>query len=274
MVYILLPVHNRREVTRRFVACLKDQTYRHYRLLLIDDGSTDGTAGMVRNELEEVTVITGSGDWWWAGSLQQGYEWLRRQSVADNDLVLIANDDTEFAPDFLARAVALMRGRGGLLLASSFSRSNGRLVSGGVKIDWRRLKFASTQNPDEIDCLPTRGLFMQVADFLGLGGFYPRLLPHYLSDYEFTLRARRRGMRLWVNDGLKVLVDETTTGFREFEGENINVFLRRYFAKNSDANPFYWSAFLLLACPWPWILLSLMRVWYGTAVKVVRSIFP
>ena len=272
VVYILLPVHNRCEVTRRFIACLKSQTYQNYHLVLIDDGSTDGTQEMVRTEIADLTVITGHGDWWWAGALQQGYDWLHKQQSVASDLVLIINDDTEFGTDFLERAVGSMKGRErSLLLAPSFSRATGRLIGGGVRVDWRKLQFTAAAMPGAINCLSTRGLFLTVGDFLELGGFYPKWLPHYLSDYEFTIRAGRRGMNLLVDESLSLLVDEMTTGFHQFDGESLRGFWKKYFAKKSDANPFAWTMFIALVCPWPWKPLSWMRVWYGTAVKVLRA---
>ena len=80
-IYILLPVHNRRELTRDFIDCLKAQTYQNFHLVLIDDGSTDGTDQMVRERIENLTVIRGNGDWWWAGSLQQGFNYLKKKAV-------------------------------------------------------------------------------------------------------------------------------------------------------------------------------------------------
>jgi GT2 family glycosyltransferase len=162
--------------------------------------------------------------------------------------------------------------RRSLLLAQSFSRESGRLVGGGVRVDWRRLHFATATSPEEVDCLSTRGLFLTVGDFMALGGFYPKLLPHYLSDYEFTLRAARCGMRLRIDDSLKLLVDEKTTGYHQFSGETFRVFLRKYFARNSDANPFAWTMFIALACPWPWKVTGWLRVWYGTTVKVLKAL--
>ena len=55
-IYILLPVHNRREVTRGFVECLAAQTFSDYHLVLIDDGSTDGTAEMVQAQMHHSSV--------------------------------------------------------------------------------------------------------------------------------------------------------------------------------------------------------------------------
>ena len=72
-VYVLLPVHNRRPVTEAFARSLAAQTDRNVRLVLIDDGSTDGTADAVKAILPDTVVITGQGNWWWGGGLQQGY---------------------------------------------------------------------------------------------------------------------------------------------------------------------------------------------------------
>lgn len=85
-IYILLPVHNRSAITEHFVNCLAAQTYRSYHLVLIDDGSTDGTADMVRAKIKEISVIKGDGNWWWAGSLQQGIDWLKKRRVSDRKL--------------------------------------------------------------------------------------------------------------------------------------------------------------------------------------------
>jgi len=81
-IYILLPVHNRLEITQRFITCLKAQTYQKYHLILIDDGSSDGTAEMVQENISSLTVVRGKGSWWWAGALQQGYRWLREQNLS------------------------------------------------------------------------------------------------------------------------------------------------------------------------------------------------
>ena len=85
MIYIFLPVHNRREVTLEFVAILNSQTYQNFKLLLIDDGSSDGTAAAVREQID-ATVITGSGNCWWGGALDLAYDWgldnLSKKSIA------------------------------------------------------------------------------------------------------------------------------------------------------------------------------------------------
>ncbi len=272
-VYILLPVHNRRETTRRFVTCLVAQTYNNYHLVLIDDGSLDGTAQMVQEQIRSLTVIQGAGKWWWAGSLQQGYEWLRNQRLNPMDIVLIMNDDTEFDSDFLENGAAVISAHPNvLLLAQCYDQRNGELIDKGVHIDWRKWRMGGAQTPEEVNCFSTRGLFLHAADFLTLGGFYPRLLPHYLSDYEFTIRAHRRGMQLITDPTVKLRADLETTGYHSFEDCDLQLFLKRYFSIRSNANPIFRTSFMWLACPWPWKVINIARVWLSAARKIAAAV--
>ncbi len=269
-IYILLPVYNRREITRRFIECLKVQSYSNYHLLLIDDGSSDGTEEMVSKEIQSLTVIRGNGDWWWAGSLHQGYNWLKSHDIALSDLVLIINDDTEFEADFLQKGALIVGGQAkSLLLAQCYDRRSNKLMDAGVHVDWPRLSFTPAAAPDQINCLSTRGLLLRVSDFFEIGGFYPRILPHYLSDYEFTIRAYRKGMKLITSTSFKLWMDENTTGYHHFgPSEKFLDFLKKYFSNKSALNPMAWTFFIILACPWPWKLLHLLRSWLNTTLKI------
>ncbi len=261
-IYILLPVHNRISITRNFIRCLREQTFANFHLILIDDGSTDGTDEMVKNELESYTVIKGKGDWWWAGSLHQGYHWLKSRNLPLNDLVLIINDDTEIEPDFLKKAVTILEHRKkALLLAQSYNLKDGKLTDVGVHANWKRITFNQAVSSDQINCLSTRGLFMRIEDFFEVGDFYPTLLPHYLSDYEFTIRAYRKGMSLMTDSSLKILVNEDTTGYIEFEQDSFIKNMKQNFSNKSMMNPIAWTVFIALACPWPWKISGWLIVW-------------
>jgi len=50
-IYILLPVHNRKEITEKFINCLNRQTFNNYQLVLIDDGCIDGTVDMIKSKV-------------------------------------------------------------------------------------------------------------------------------------------------------------------------------------------------------------------------------
>jgi len=271
-VFVLLPVHNRRQVTEKFVECLRRQTYRHWHLILVDDGSTDGTAESVRARIDAVSVIRGSGNWWWAGSLQKGLNAVREMHPAPGDILLITNDDIQFEDNFLETAAAVLRSRQRcLLLARVKNLETGAISETGIEADFRALSFKVAADPERINCLSTRGLFLRWADVQAIGGFHPKLLPHYLSDYEWTIRATRRGFKCITVPELYVVNQQTgVSGAVDFGAASGPLdILRRGLSKKSRVNPVNWVIFILLAADMRTLPSSLMRLFQRIGREVI-----
>lgn len=268
-IYILLPVHNRKEITRNFIECLKAQTFEDFHLVLIDDGSADGTANMVLEYLPSATVLRGSGDWWWAGSLQQGLNWLSAHAIDPDALVLIINDDVSFAPDYLENAVRIMADKQGVLMLSNHkSPQSGDILESGITANLNRLSFDVAGSADQINCLSTRGLFIYWRDMRAIGGFHPLLLPHYLSDYEYTIRAHKKGYRCETSNAIPIEINCETTGYHVLGRDSFTGSLKKLFSKRSVSNPVYASSFVLLTSGMLWVVPNLARVWAG-AIKII-----
>lgn len=265
---ILLPVYNRRIITEKIIDCLVAQSFSNFHLILIDDGSTDGTSEMVKAKIGNLTILKGVGDWWWAGSLQQGIDWLKRNAVDEKDVVLFMNDDVLFDVKFLETSINLLSDRYEMLLPQVINQQTGKIEESGVHADLKKLTFATAGSPDQINCLPTRGLFMRMSTLRKVGNFYPTLLPHYLSDYEFTIRANRKGVNLITSSQILVYYDGVASGYQEYDGLSTSEFARRIFSIRSRLNPIYWTTFILLSSPYinaPWLIL---RVWL-VAIKAI-----
>lgn len=263
-VLIIVPVHNRSQITLRFVDCLLAQTYQNYVLVLVDDGSTDGTAEVVADRVlpEKLVILRGDGNLWWAGALQLGYEWLRQRGISNDEAVLICNDDVDIAPDFLANGVALLeRNPATWIGAVGIGDRTGRRDR-GTYADLTRGGFISSPDGRHINCLSTRGLLMTAISFLKSGGFRPNLLPHYLSDYEFTIRANRKGIPLITCDGFSLVMNEDASGVRNYSRDvSFLQFLRLAFSNRATFNPIHWQNFYLLCAPKLNLPLLLSRVW-------------
>lgn len=272
-IYILLPVHNRRNITERFIDCLIAQTYTNYHLVLIDDGSVDNTDEMVKSKVSNLTVLVGKGDWWWAGSLQQGIDWLEQHNTDDADIVMFANDDITFEADFLQKVVSILDGLNNtLLLPQIYEEKTGKVKESGVEADLQKFTFKPASSPDKINCLPTRGLSMRMSDLQKIGGFRSKLLPHYWSDYEFTIRAYKKGLKLRTSPDLNISLDHEQTGFHSFGNADFCSFVKQYFSKKSVLNPVYSSVFVLLTNSLLCIPLNLVKIWCRSFVFILKQL--
>ena len=270
VVYILLPVHNRCEVTRKFVSCLAAQTYKAVRLVLIDDGSSDGTAEMVREMLPDVQIVTGDGNWWWSGCMQRGYDLLLHPEPSPTDMVLIANDDITYDSNFIETAVSVLAGEPDALLGAQLIDPQGdRVFESGVNADLRRFVFRTAESARQINCLPTRALLLRWGDMRRIGGFHPRLLPHYWADYEYTLRASRRGLRCFTSPRVAVAADFDTTGVRDLDALVGWRFLRQLFSMKTPLNPLHRTSFAILASSGIWKLVNILNVWLRAGFRIV-----
>ena len=251
MLYILLPVHNRREVTKKFIKCLKKQSFHNFQLILIDDGSTDCTDKMVLNELPNTQIIYGNGNLWWAGALQAGFEYLRNKTHNKDEVVLLINDDVEFDAHFLQTAMKTMKEEKNKILLKSWciDKYSKQINDGYIHANLNKLTFKDTNNPKLANCASTRGLFLKVTDFINIGGFIPNKLPHYLSDYEFTIRATSQlGYRIHCNEKLYLLSDSAKSGYHTIQYNGFKEFLNHFFSIKCPTNPKYLIQFTNVVC--------------------------
>ncbi len=99
-VEIVAPVHNRREIT---LQCLKSLSRiasdgLDVHVVIVDDGSTDGTSEAIQSEFPGVEIIAGDGNLWFTEGTNVG---VRAALKHDPKYVLTINDDSVFDADFL-----------------------------------------------------------------------------------------------------------------------------------------------------------------------------
>jgi GT2 family glycosyltransferase len=219
-VYVLLPVFNRLAMTQSMLQCLRaQQCDQELTLVVIDDGSTDGTAGYLKSQAG-VTCLQGDGELWWGGAIDAGLRRVQEQA-GDDDWVLFVNNDTLIGPHFIQGLLDCARANAPAAVGSVIRdvRAPHPLLSIGARIDpWAftvrdALELTGTQDRDgfgalTVDALSGRGVLYPVAAIRAVAGMRPRWLPHYLADYELAARVHSAGWRLLVSQGVAVLSDE------------------------------------------------------------------
>ena len=111
-----------------------------------------------------------------------------------------------------------------------------------------------------------------MADFERVGGFRPERLPHYLSDYEFTLRARRAGLQLRIARHAAIGVHPERTGdsLATLYSHPRAARFRLLFSPRYKDNPVTWTQFASLASPparRPWLWFKIWANFLRTAVR-------
>ena len=107
-VSVIIPAHNRVKYIDETVRSVLDQSYSAYELIVVDDGSSDGTSEYLRNEHPEFTVLAGDGNLWWTGATNLGVRYALQYARKD-DRILTLNNDTVLPRTYLETMISLSR---------------------------------------------------------------------------------------------------------------------------------------------------------------------
>ncbi len=203
-VYAVIPVHNRLAVTRRCLEQLRAMRYPALTVVVVDDGSKDGTGEMLASfEGLDLRIIRGDGSLWWGGAMEQGMRHVD-ETARDGDRVLMLNDDVELSSDFLESLACASARLGETTVVGCVQRDldGGHPGYFGYRIDYRRqsidviLVGAHAGPVVEVDALVGRGVLIPVRVMRAIGRVDAQRFPHYWGDIEYTARARDFGYRV------------------------------------------------------------------------------
>jgi GT2 family glycosyltransferase len=211
-VHVLIPVFNRLAMTRTMVDQLRSQILDEELIItVIDDGSKDGKAEFL-SEQSDILKLSGDGSLWWGGGISLGLRHILPMARV-KDWVIFVNNDIEIRPDFVQRLLdaARLHAPAAVGCVVRDIMPPHRLISVGPRVDpWRFVvedvgeRHQSADGMVAVDALSGRGVIYPVAALKAIRGMRSRWLPHYLADYELSLRVRAQGCRLLVATGAAV----------------------------------------------------------------------
>lgn len=264
-VFVVIPVRNRWELTRGCLESLSAQTYSNLSIVVVDDGSTDGTPEYIAAEFPHVLILRGDGDLWWTGATALGIDRVLSR-CGEADFILTLNNDTRVEPGYVEVLVRVAAAYDGRVLVGSVAVDNrdcDTIVDGGPYIHWSTGKSGSFHvgeslrtvresgvNQSEPDVLPGRGTLITVRCLREIGNFDAKRLPHYAADYEFAARARKAGYKLVMSYDAPVYSEVEATGVSTKRGRlSWGEFLRMFVSRRSPACLLYRWRFGVRSAP-------------------------
>lgn len=212
-VEIVAPVHNRRSIT---LQCLKSLSRIRSEgldigVVIVDDGSTDGTGDAIRGEFPEVDIVKGDGNLWFTEGTNAG---IRKALDRDPKYLLLMNDDQVFDPGFLKYLVETAERYprsvvGPLLLLWDtphrlFQTSpRWETFSGGWRHWYSQTVWTIPNRPWKVDLIVGNCLLVPAGAIRECGLMNSNRYPNF-GDAEYTPRLRKAGWTLLIDPRSRV----------------------------------------------------------------------
>ena len=217
-ISIIIPTHNRKNYLNNILNQILSQRLDFFSIygyevviIVIIDGSIDGTIEMIDSSFPEIIKILGNGDWWYTKSINEG---IIKAIKIFSEYVLLLNDDVEIHKNYLINLFKAVKGTKSDAIIGSLSLTYEpphRIYFSGVKkINWWTYKTVrydrvyTVYNPQIHKGLRTsikltgRGLLIPTKIFQ-LIGYFDEKFPQYGSDEEFCLCARKHGFDILID---------------------------------------------------------------------------
>jgi GT2 family glycosyltransferase len=194
---VLLTCHNRKDKTLQCLKALYEQQGLEIdytiEVFLVDDASTDGTAQAVALEFPEVTIIPGSGDLYWNRGMQTA--WETAVQTKDFDYYLWLNDDTFLYRDAIS-SLFQKTFTNAIVCGATQSKQDKKMTYGGFRKNPNRL-IAPNGEFQECDYCNGNCVLIPKAVFRLVGTLDP-VFHHAVGDFDYSMRARKLGVRLLI----------------------------------------------------------------------------
>ncbi|MCZ2149323.1 MAG: glycosyltransferase [Bryobacterales bacterium] len=202
-------------------------------ILVVDNGSTDGSVAYLREHFPTVTVLAQSSNLGFGGGSNAGFR------AARNDIVVLLNSDMRVAPDFLQPLLDGFTDDKVFAVSCQifFTDPNkARQETGLTQAWWNNGRLGVRHRLDDAvtgiyPCFYAGGgsSAYDRAKFLELGGFDSLFHPFYLEDTDLGIQAWKRGWKVFYQPRSVVWHEHRGTIGRTHKPDYINTIVQKNF---------------------------------------------
>jgi len=182
LVSIVVPSYNHASYLRQAIESVLNQSYSHFELIVIDDGSTDNSL-QILEEFEGRVTWQSQANMGQARTLNKGWE------QAKGEVLSYLSADDRLLPDAIGTAVAYLQDLSDIVMVYG----DYNLIDSHSKI-LRRVHAPAFSYFDMVVrtvCAPGPGVFFRRAAHRAAGGWNPEL--RQWPDYDYWLRLGLQG---------------------------------------------------------------------------------
>lgn len=209
LVYTVVLNWNNADDTLQCLESLSKSHYANHRILVVDNGSVDGSAGRIRSEFPSVELVELNSNRGYAEGNNAGIELAIKR---DADYVLILNNDTIIAPNLVEELVRFAEAEptAGIIGPKVYCLSESeKLYALGSSIAWQRgetihramfesmTSYSHVTDPEEVDFIAGCGVLLR-RELIQNGGLLDQSYYLNFEDVEFSVRARKLGFQTWL----------------------------------------------------------------------------
>lgn len=223
---ILIPVFNGLDFTKKSLTRLHEvipeSESTDIQVIVIDDGSTDGTGEWIRDNYPKTHLLTGDGNLWWSGGINLGMKYAIETLTCD--YLLWWNNDILPAEDYFFELEKIILTHHPMIAGSKiFYAHEPDLVwsMGGIFDTHNGMKYMRAMNQKDnpkldqmvnADWLPGMGTILHKSVVQRIGWLDEKNFPQYHGDSDYTYRARLAGIEIKVFPRLKIWNDKSNSG--------------------------------------------------------------
>jgi O-antigen biosynthesis protein len=232
---VVIPNWNGRDLLEKYLPPLIEAMSRHpgNEIIVVDNGSTDGSAALLRERFPEVRLVALPANLGFGGGSNAGFQ------AAKNDIVVLLNSDMRVAPDFLQPLLDGFDSPEVFAVSCQIFFSDPakpREETGLTHAWWSEGMLRVRHVVDEkvarlFPCFYGGGgsCAFDRRKFLELGGFDHLLRPFYLEDTDLGYQAWKRGWRVLYQPASRVWHEHRGTIGRKFTRAYIDNTIRKNF---------------------------------------------
>lgn len=267
MMYIVTPVYNRKEFTRNYLYALEKQTNQNFKVIIVDDGSTDGTSEMIKKEFPEVILLEEQGDLWWAEATNIG---VRYAMNTDATYIMTLNDDTVPNSDYIEQMIYQSRLKPNALLgALAINALDDSIIYCGEILNWKTARFESVldniiegevKSLYRVNTFPGRGLLIPITVFKEIGLYDSKNFPQTVADLDFTARTDNAGYEIFCNYEAKIKIyPEESGGVKLRKEKSFKHYYQHLFGMRGAGNLKWFSVFAFKNSPKKYLIQFLIK---------------